>query len=115
MCDDFCDEYSTTLASTWVNARKEHKCMACRETIRRGHRYHRHASVYDGSISVWRHCVRCWLMCEALWKAGAGYIDFELNCGETWEENYGALPPDVAALAFMSPDDAQAIRTGGKP
>lgn len=112
MCD--LDEACDASADSFAHARKEHQCWACRETIRKKDRYHRSALLYDGHWTVYRHCLRCWSICEALWKAGAGVIDYGLDCGETWEEaERGPLPDSVAVLAFLTPDEAQARLGGG--
>lgn len=103
MCGDP-DYDSTEVHSGWRRARKEHRCVACRETIRRGDRYHRTVQAYDGTVDESRHCARCWFMCEALWADGVESVELDLNCGEIWDDP----PDDVAALAFMSPSDAQA-------
>lgn len=107
MCDDWTD--AQDLGREWRTARKEHRCYACRESIRPGDRYHISAIVQDGSAESFKHCARCWAICEALWAEGAGIIDFGLNCGEEWEDNFGELPESVAALAFLTPDEAQRL------
>lgn len=106
MCDNDLD-CAKTLDRRWVIARKQHRCMACRETIVKGQRYHIDASLWEGSVANHRHCARCWEMIEALWKRGresgeyGTIVDFDLNCGEIWRD-----PPDeVAALAFALPSD----------
>jgi hypothetical protein len=103
MCDiadgrcDIWEEYSRT-------ARKQHKCMACDESIRIGDIYHRVDSLYDGIWNHWIHCMRCWKIWRALrddatdWDV---YIDPYLNCGETWHDP----PPEIAKLAFALPGE----------
>ncbi len=108
MCDDYCDEQADVSDRLVRRARKEHRCYACRETIRRGDKYRETSQLWDGSWSRFRHCLRCWAICEALWaKTDGGFIEYGLDCGEKWVDNFGEQPPEVAALAFMSPDDAQ--------
>jgi hypothetical protein len=103
MCDE-ADGACDVWRSRDVTARKPHKCMACRETIAPGHRYHRVDSLYDGQWSRWVHCARCWTMWSAIrdvadWDS---YVDPYLNCGEAWDD-----PPEhVARLAFALPGDA---------
>lgn len=85
-------------------ARKAYECFACREPIAIGHRYHVTACLDDGRWYTVRHCLRCYLILEALWLYDGGPVQWDLNCGETWEE-----PPEaVAALAFLTPAEAQA-------
>lgn len=105
------DPYDEPAVETrvWRKARKEHQCIACRETIRKGDRYHYWTQLWEGS---WgkpiRHCARCYAICKALWKVTNGEgIEVELNCGELWDDNFGEPPEEVARLAFMSADDAQ--------
>ncbi len=116
-CED-AGEYNDFQPETFFRARKEHQCDACHETIRRGDRYLRTNIGYEGAISTYKHCLRCNAIAQALWKHGAGTIDMNLNCGHTWEENelLGKLPDDVAALAFLTADEAQALlaKVGGE-
>lgn len=111
MCDDFLED-TTILHSDFVRAAKDHRCMACCETIHKGDRHHVYTSVFEGSVSSDRHCSRCWAICEALWRErGAVSIDLGLDCGETWEE-----PPEhVAALAFWLPGEPLPTATQGGP
>jgi hypothetical protein len=106
MCDS--DESSDYSSKAFRRARKEHKCVACPNRILPGHRYHVSTVGMRGEgPESFKHCMRCWAICKALWKAGADYVQYDLDCGERWEENFGELPADVAALAFMTPDEAQ--------
>ena len=108
MCDGDYDPAALDVRR-WMTARKVHRCVACRESIRTGDRYHLTVMVQDrGDKPVrWKHCARCWMICEALWDANdGGGIDFELNCGELWKDNFG-LAAEPADLAFLTPDEAQ--------
>lgn len=105
MCDEWGD--STDLSRQWVKARKEHKCFACQQTIQPGELYHRTAAEMDGTVDVFKHCATCWQICVSLWAAGAQWVQYDLKCGERWEDNFGELPDDVAALAFETRDEAQ--------
>ena len=93
----------------WMTARQVHQCCACHEPIRKRDRYHLTVCVQERGDrpTRWKHCARCWMICEALWEANdGGVIDFELNCGELWRDNFG-LAEEPADLAFMTADDAQ--------
>jgi hypothetical protein len=98
----------------WMTARQVHQCCACHEPIRKADRYHLTVCVQERGDrpSRWKHCARCWMICEALWVANGGEgIDFELNCGEDWEFE----EDEPAELAFMTADDAQkALRERAK-
>jgi hypothetical protein len=107
MCFDGDFDTNDFDATTWVRARKSHDCCACNDGIKRGDMYHRTATCYDGRVTTWKHCARCYAICKALWAAGAEMIEMELNCGESWEHHWGELPPEVAALAFITPAEAQ--------
>ena len=109
MCEE-ADEYNEVQTSTRVKARKEHKCCACSEAVRPGDFYMKSFTVFDSRVSSYKHCLRCWEMLEALQRAlpSDTAIAWELNCGENWLNTIGDLPDEVAALAFMTPDDAQA-------
>jgi hypothetical protein len=93
-------------------ARVEHKCGACREPIRRGDMYSYTFAVFDGSPEAIKRCARCELLYRALVpiQPEDTACDPELNCGHTWEENFGDPPPEhVARLAFVTPDEAQTL------
>lgn len=113
MCDD--DYYGHAFQTRrWVKARKAHRCSAvdCDINIRPGDLYHEFSVCTERGDRPerYRHCARCWAICEALWKDGAHAIDLELDCGETWEsaERSG---PEPGHLAFMTADDAQRMLT----
>lgn len=108
MCDANDFDPVTDLRREWVKARKEHTCYACRETIRPGDRYHLWVSKFDGDLTVAHHCARCYLLMEALWSSGAESVEWGLDCGVSYEEAFGPIPDDVARLAFLTPDEAQA-------
>ena len=40
--------------------------------------------------------------------AGAETVQWDLNCGASWDEEFGPVPDEVARLAFLTPDEAQA-------
>lgn len=103
MCDDDGDG-SRLLVRRFMTARKARRCFACNETIAPGATYHRDTAAHDGTVSSFVHCPRCWAIVEALWKDGRRYVDFDLNCGEIWDDP----PPEVAALAFALPGEIQA-------
>lgn len=102
MCDEY-DGYNEFHSDGERRARKEHTCSACHEIIPKGHRYHYTVIKYDSELEDWKHCLRCWAICKALWATGARAIDMDLNCGETWEDP----PPEVAALAFTTQEEMQ--------
>ena len=107
MCDYDCEE-SVALEYVWRKARKEHRCYACWRLIHPGDSYHRSAQVFEGKVLGFAHCPRCWAIMEALFESGVDVVQWDLNCGETWENP----PDDVAALAFMTAEEAQSLPRG---
>jgi hypothetical protein len=108
VCDDWDDgEPPDVWVREWRRARKEHECCACAEAIRAGERYHLTRQLFEGSWDEWKHCARCWAICEALWASGRDSIEYGLNCGELWERP----PPEVERLAFLTREEAQALPT----
>jgi hypothetical protein len=107
MCDSDFDN-PIDMQSRWRFARKAHVCFACKETIRSGDRYHVSVQLYESEIQHFKHCARCWMLCEAILEAGAESVQWDLHCDETWEGRFGPIPDNVAVLAFMTPDEAQA-------
>jgi hypothetical protein len=100
---------------TRLRARKEHRCAACKETIRRGDLYVQHKSLFDGSWETVKRCLRCDAMYKALddkiHKAtdGEEAADIRLACGHEYKKRWGEEPPpELARLAFMTADDMQA-------
>lgn len=102
------------LDETWRTSRKDRKCDACKEAIRTGHRYHRTASLYDGSWNVTERCERCQFIFEHLSDCIAKegdreeyeYCHPDLNCGHEYKERWKEEPPpEIAALAFWRPGD----------
>ncbi len=97
-------EAADAFLSKWRKARKEHKCGACREKIRKGDTYRYTSGIWDHRPGSIKHCVRCWETLEIL--IAENYpdpVDLELSCGQTYEGNN----PRMLELAFMTPDDGQ--------
>jgi hypothetical protein len=106
------DEAYSVYDETLTRARKEHRCDACKETIRPKDSYWRVRWVFEKSADGVKRCLRCqavhlhlrklcWKSYEPLWP------DERLNCGTDYEEEWGELPREIAALAFISADEAQ--------
>ena len=110
------DGYNAVESRTMPRARKEHRCCACRETVRRGDRYSRTFVVYEGEPETYIHCLRCSAIFDAIaarhhdaetdyWERA---IAWRLDCGHDWDEVFEESPPaEVARLAFMTADEAQ--------
>lgn len=94
-------------------ARKPHKCDACGEPIAPGHRYARIGIVSNHSAETLVRCLRCQTIHEHLRGLGdaddRSWPDERLDCGEEYREHWQRDPPaDIAALAFVTPDEMQA-------
>lgn len=96
-------------SDTHPRARKEHRCDGCDETIRRGDRYLRCFGVWDSEPSVWKYCLRCECVINAIMsQPGNDGFMHGFECGHSWEDVFESDPPEhVARLAFMTPDEAQ--------
>lgn len=110
MCDE-ADEYFSVYNERRVRARKPHVCCACKETIRTRDVYVRTFTVFEGVGESYKHCLRCNAMLDAIAKRAeyGAAIAFKLDCGELWSNNFGPVPDGVARLAFLTPDEQQAI------
>lgn len=103
MCDDVDIETPTVFLERWRRARKPNACTVCREPIRPGERYHHSTGLWDGVWMSFKHCARCWLLFCLTSERTGGDADLGLDCGEVWDD-----PPEgVAALAFLTPGEAQ--------
>lgn len=90
-------------------ARKAHRCHACNEAIAVGHTYWRIAIVFDKSATTVKRCERCQAIHVHLRSVmdGREWPDEELKCGHLYEDEWGKCPPEIAALAFVTPDAMQ--------
>lgn len=115
MSVDTCDgEPCTVYSQRLIRARKDHKCDACKETIRRGDLYSYTFAIFEGERETVKRCARCEVIFDHL--SGRAHeledtaVDWHLNCGHTYEEVHDEPPPpEIAALAFMTPAEAQAL------
>ena len=100
MCDVALPE---VFLQRWRTARKLNRCTVCAETIRPGDHYHHTTGRWEGAWRSFKHCCRCWALYRAADRLTEGGAALGLDCGENWDD-----PPDaVAALAFLTRDEAQ--------
>ena len=109
-----CDEAYDVYRETWRTARVEHRCCACRETIAVGHRYCYVAVVFDREARSYKRCAKCQathLHLRELCRKTGDMIwpDEQLSCGLKYEDEWGPLPDEIAAIAFMTQDEAQRL------
>lgn len=113
MSCDAGDEYADVYHEELRRARKEHRCCACGETVRRGDRYRVTNIVYEGTVDTYKHCLRCFRILKLLAsehrKRDTEQVpEIELGCGHSWQEVFEEEPPpEVARLAFLTADEAQ--------
>lgn len=99
-----------------MKARKQHKCSACSAPILPGHYYANVFAVSDGGADTIKRCGSCettwqhlYRLCQAHNKAhpynDSLYPDETLSCGLKYEEEWGDLPDDIAALPLLGSDE----------
>ncbi len=113
-----CDETYKVYRTSIVCARRQYECCACCEPILVGHRYAYVFIVFEGT-RTYRRCLRCQTIFAALvdeLRKSDEWPDEDLNCGHTWgdandtECSLQQEPPEaIAALAFLTPDEVQAL------
>jgi hypothetical protein len=108
--EDTCDVYDERR----ITARKDHECDACDATIAKGLTYWRIGILFDGRWEAVKRCERCQAVhvhlrvMSELHTEGELWPDERLNCGMVYEDEWGPMPDEAAALAFMGPGDVQA-------
>lgn len=107
--DETADVYSESVRK----ARKEHGCDACLETIRVGDYYHVIGIVYDGRAHSYKRCERCQRIHLHLRtlpdRMDEVWPNERLDCGEEYTKHWGKEPPpEIAELAFATPEQLQA-------
>lgn len=101
------DETYAVYSETVVTARKRHECDACERAIPKGARYCRVATIYDGSVSSYKRCGACQATHEHLRALDLEtWPDEQLGCGLAYEDEWGAVPDEVARLPFLTDEEA---------
>jgi hypothetical protein len=111
--------YCTEVADVYTDAvrreRKDHHCCACQEVIRAGDDYSLTTVIGDGIVSVYKRCLRCQKIHVHL-RTLSGlenecWPDERLDCGYEYSKHWDRPPPpEIAELAFVTPDEMQARR-----
>ncbi len=91
-------------------ARKRHECDACNLSILPGHYYCSVTWVFDGTANGVKRCGSCQVTHRHLRELcgrseDARWPDERLSCGESYEEEWGECPDDIAALAMMAVEE----------
>jgi len=100
-----------------VRARKNHRCDACKETIRRGDLYKRHFIAWEGTCETVLRCARCDTIYQELCKLHRAknkdawestWPAWRLDCGDSFKRVFDREPPpELAELAFLTADEMQ--------
>lgn len=111
---DYCEEYCIVHRREIRKARKEHKCCGCRAVIRPGDYYAAVFSLGQDGADTFKRCGAC----ERTWQHLKAKCDehnklnddslfpFEdLSCGKDYEEEWGELPDEIAALPLLSAEE----------
>lgn len=100
-------------------ARKEHHCDACGETIKPGQVYCNTFGVWDGNADTIKRCSRCDAIYEHLVdlrRDDSEYqIALKLDCGRSYEDEWGDMPIEAQELAFLLPGEQPGALLGGDP
>lgn len=106
----FGDEGSLEMYRSRVQrSRKERVCCACNEPVRAGDLYQYTFGIWDGEPSKYVHCLRCYKILDVLCQRDQS-PQMDLGCGHEWKEIFDEEPPEeIAALAFMTHEEIQAM------
>jgi hypothetical protein len=106
------NEYYDVYDEKERRARKAHLCSACGEAIRIGDLYWRIGTIFEREARSLRRCQRCQEIHVHLRGLGDDmWPDEWLNCGEEYEHHWARkTPEEIAALAFVSPEEMQRRR-----
>jgi hypothetical protein len=103
-----CDEQYAIYNERTFRANKPHRCDACEGEIRKFDSYTRVFTLYDGRKEHYKRCARCQMLHEhlrELCEPGEQWPAEMLDCGLRYEDEWGDVPPHIAALAFWRPGD----------
>jgi hypothetical protein len=105
--------YNEVERTTRHVAKKQHGCCACDDPIRPGDVYEYTFTKFEGEVSTFKHCLRCATLFHAIARRQREQgldvgVQFDLGCGHSWEETFDEdPPPEIARLAFFTPEEAQ--------
>jgi hypothetical protein len=108
---ELCDEVYELREVRIRKARKSHVCCACKTAIAPGDYYANVFTLFDGETTIYKRCGACQLTHEHLIDKCTSLDDSEmwpredLGCGLRYESEWGAVPDEIAALAFVSPEE----------
>lgn len=108
-CDD---GYVSVYNERDRKARKEHECCACKRRIMPREVYTRVALIWEGTVRPYKRCAGCQATHEHLRELCEGrdlWPEERLDCGKSYEDEWGELPQHIAALAFATPSEQAEI------
>jgi hypothetical protein len=111
------DEYYRVYQVEVRKARKPHECGACGRPIAPGDTYaSAHIVFSNGGGETVKRCGPCELIHKHLRNINHDTWPAEkLDCGEEYKEHWGAEPPpEIAALAFASDEEAGRLLGRGR-
>jgi hypothetical protein len=82
---DYYDGYASLYRATYRKARKEHVCIECHTTIKKGETYEYEISLFEGDFSTKKTCEKCSDLAYSLmdlgfcWEAGdlaISYVEY---------------------------------------
>lgn len=105
------DDRNAVQSTEIRRSRRDRHCYACDETIARGMLYAHESICYDGRWSTTNRCGRCEAIYQHLLEVVDSYtaVASLLDCGHDYEDEEAIgkpPPPEVAALAFVTPREA---------
>ncbi len=110
---EYCEEYVDVAVETTLKARKDHVCDACKRVVRKGEMYVRDSTLFDGAWTVVKRCGACEATYQHLRTKCSDSFDMcprpDLGCGLRYESEWGPLPDEIAALAFLTNSEASAL------
>ena len=110
--------YVLAQTRTIRKARKPHQCCACRTTIPIGAYYSYTWTATDDGLYTDKRCGRCErtyehlsALCEAMRRKGlANLVPMtDLSCGLRYEDEWGAVPEEIARLPFLTDAEASEL------
>lgn len=108
-----CDGQADVYVENCVKARQSHECSCCDLGIRAGDLYYRIRKIYDSLVQSYKRCARCQTLhvfLRSVTDAIDEWPDERLDCGHEFTELHGVdPPPEIARLAFLTPDEAQEL------
>ncbi len=107
---EYCEEYCDLYQEKTIKARKPHVCDACKLAIGKGSFYRRAVTIWEGTAETTKRCGACQVtfshLVELCRRQNEGYSpQARLDCGKSYEEEWGPCPDEIARLAFLTEEE----------